>query len=177
MRSSSVPLVLLLVVLGCSRAVAHPPAPPAAAVPAAGAPPAAVASGALDPSEEITAGELASIPEPVSTSVAAANGIPAETTATVAAEQPGAAKESGSIWRVQIFASQDLAQADRVAKEASARFGEPAVIEFEGSLYKVRLGAFRSEALAQTLRERAVSGGFPGAFRMRSSEVASDARR
>jgi hypothetical protein len=145
-------------------------------VPAAGAPPAAAASGALDPSEEITAGELASIPEPVSL-VAAANEIPAETTATVAAEQAGAPQESSSIWRVQIFASQDLAQADRVAKEASARFGEPAVIEFEGSLYKVRLGAFRSEALAQTLRERAVSGGFPGAFRMRSSEVVNDVHR
>ncbi|HKW50814.1 MAG TPA: SPOR domain-containing protein, partial [Candidatus Eisenbacteria bacterium] len=74
------------------------------------------------------------------------------------------------VWRVQLFASPDLAQADRIAKEASLRFGEPSVIEFEDSLYKVRLGAFPTEALAQSLRERAVQGGFPGAFRMWSTE-------
>lgn len=72
------------------------------------------------------------------------------------------------VWRVQVFASPDLEQAERIAKDTSSRFGEPSVIEFESPLYKVRLGAFASEALAQTLRERAVREGFPGAFRMRS---------
>ena len=61
------------------------------------------------------------------------------------------------------------AQAGRIAKEASAQFGEPAAVEFEGALYKVRVRAFASEGSAQSLRERAVDAGYPGAFRMRSA--------
>ena len=78
--------------------------------------------------------------------------------------------ERRGTWRVQVFASPDLEQADRIAKEVSLRFGVPSVIEFEDSLYKVRLGGFATEALAQSLRERAVAEGFPGAFRMWSAE-------
>ena len=145
---------------------------------------------ALDPGEAITPRELASIPDPVPGRDATSAGGSATQRAAardseVTAEVPKAipsidaqrtiprSAPSGDghtwIWRVQVFASPDLTQADRIAKEASVRFGEPSVIEFEDALYKVRLGAFASEALAQTLRERAVQEGFPGAFRMRST--------
>jgi len=72
-----------------------------------------------------------------------------------------------SVWRVQIFASPMLQEADRTAKEASAKLGEPYVLEFEGTLYKVRLGAFDTEDAAKDLRERAIRLGYAGAFRMR----------
>jgi hypothetical protein len=145
---------------------------------------------ALDPDEAITPRELASIPDPVpggnptSPTANATRGASAgdtESTAELPRAVPSIDAQGASprgapagdgrtwIWRVQVFASPDLAQADRIAKEASVRFGEPSVIEFEDALYKVRLGAFASEALAQTLRERAVQEGFPGAFRMRST--------
>lgn len=200
-----------MTVLGCAHAAAKPPASSASA----GAPSRAssapgggsTAPLALDRSEEITAAELASIPDPVPAAVGA--GAAADSTAAPAAHSaatapgepqsptaqnsagagaatiggakstpdvPGGAS-SGVLWRVQIFASPDLAQAGHVAREASAKLGEPAVVEFEGSLYKVRLGAFGSEAEAQSLRERAIAAGYPGAFRMRaSSPAASDVK-
>jgi len=72
-----------------------------------------------------------------------------------------------SVWRVQIYASPALQEADRVAKDASAKLGERYVLEFEGTLYKVRLGAFDTEDAARDLRERAIRLGYAGAFRMR----------
>ncbi len=201
MRSSSLGTLALVVLTGCTAGVATPPIPAATVAPAqpstsSGGPQSATASAArsawpagLDPSEEITPKELATIPDPVpdvppaatsapaaaaSASVAATSAPAAAASASVAATsagKPGVAPENGRgwVWRVQVFASPDLAQADRIAKEAGARFGEPWVIEYEGSLYKVRLGAFATESLAQALRERAVQEGYPGAFRMRSS--------
>jgi len=157
---------------------------------------------ALDPTEAITPRELASIPDPIVGEAAPARGAPdkaaaiekiaaadseiaqarsaAPYAADTRAEHPrGAASgdERRGVWRVQVFASPDLTQADRIAKEASLRFGEPSVIEFEDSLYKVRLGAFATEALAQSLRERAVLGGFPGAFRMWNTESATSSSK
>jgi hypothetical protein len=71
-----------------------------------------------------------------------------------------------------VFATPDRALADRVSKEAAARLGTSGVIEREASLYKVRLGGFASEAEAQGLRDRAVRGGYPGAFRVWSAAPA-----
>jgi len=76
---------------------------------------------------------------------------------------------------VQVFAGPDLAQADRVAKEAARRLGVAYVIQYGEKLYKVRLGAFGSESEAQALRERAIQQGFPGAFRVRVAGEATDA--
>lgn len=210
-----------MAVLGCAHAAAKPPASAASSSSAPASSRASSASGggsaaplAPDRSEEITAAELASIPDPVpaaseaqaaadsatAATATAASGAP--TTATTAPGEPqsptpqnvagmvagttGAAKidpgapgnaSSGVLWRVQIFASPDLSQAGQVAREASAKLGEPAVVEYEGSLYKVRLGAFGSEAEAQSLRERAIAAGYPGAFRMRASgHAANDAK-
>ena len=207
---SSVRLLALLAILGCAHAAAKPPASTASS---AAAPSRASSSSgggstapsALDRSEEITAAELASIPDPVPAAAeahAAADSATAPTTAPDAGGQPqsstpqnsagagagtvGAAKvapdvpgsaSSGVLWRVQIFASPDLVQAGHVAREASAKLGESAVVEYEGSLYKVRLGAFGSEAEAQSLRDRAIAAGYPGAFRMRAPSLsANDAR-
>ena len=164
---------------------------------AGGAPVASIALSspvALDPSEAITPRELASIPDPVPAKslIGPGHGVsekaaavdseitPARPSALSSADPRadpprGTATGDGrsGIWRVQVFASPDLAEADRIAKEASLRFGAPSVIEFEDALYKVRLGAFATEALAQSLRERAIQGGFPGAFRMWSVESAT----
>lgn len=172
MRFSNLPIAALVVLLGCSRGLDQPPAAAPAPVPRS-APessreaPAnperssgASTQGKLDPSEEIAPEELASIPEPV----------PAGDDGS----EPISGATGGSIWRVQIFASPDSDQASRIGKEAAARFGEPYVVEFEGTLYKVRLGAFPREQGALALRDRAVREGFPGAFRMRSSSHVND---
>ena len=189
MRSSSLYTLALVLITGCTRAVGTPPIPPATTalpehLPARGgahrdapASPAPSAwPGGLDPSEEITPEELATIPDPIPGAPQAAATAPVVATTTVARD---VASEDGRrwVWRVQVFASPDLAQADRIAKEAETRFGEPSVIEYEGSLYKVRLGAFATESLAQALRESAVQEGYPGAFRMKSEARTSDAKK
>ena len=168
---------------GARTAPAAPAAPTAPAVPAA-------PSGRLDPSEEITPEELASIPEPVpgrsSEPVAQATGQatpgeagpePSPGGSKVTAPEPapdassatgpaGGAGSPSGVWRVQVFASPDRAQADRIGREASERLGAPYVLEREGDLVKVRLGSFAREEDAQALRERAVRNGYSGAFRV-----------
>lgn len=76
------------------------------------------------------------------------------------------ASSSSALWRVQVFASPDRAQAERVAREAAQKLGEPYVLAKDGDLVKVRLGGFTREEDAQALRERAVQSGYPGAFRV-----------
>ena len=193
-------LLLSLAALGCARSAARPPAPSRAERPAAApeapasrqalprAPAPAPAPARVAPGEVMTPEELATIPDPVPEAPTAADSAPALGTegrahdvpppADHSAKSPGEALEGpsgartagSSVWRVQIFASPDLQLADRQAKQASARFGVPASIEFEASLYKVRLGEFASEEEAQALRERAVREGYPGAFRVRQLE-------
>lgn len=199
MRFSSIGVALLVAAWGCAHTSATPPFPttpaPVSKVSSAGGAERSVSSAgaatvpvALDPTEAITARELASIPDPIPgheerSPGGGAGKAPAPSDSDVTVNPPAAVPATHPaplraatgdgrhwVWRVQVFASPDLTLATRIANEASARFGEPFVIEFEGGLYKVRLGAFASEGLAQALRERAVQGGFPGAFRMRSPE-------
>jgi hypothetical protein len=152
-----------------------------------------------DPSEVMSPEELASIPDPVPGAAApagtaaadagasrpagAASGGAAETTGAGGGTEPQTGADSSldapgggsggqsppGVWRVQVFASNERAQADRVAREASEQLGAAYVIQREGALYKVRLGAFAREVDAQSLRERALRAGFPGAFRVRTS--------
>ena len=194
-RSSSASRLVffaLLFAAGCAHTRAEPPAPSPsgrASAPRPTAPPAAQPTPLVeppakpDPSEEITPEELASIPDPIPgsasgssearkdesrSSAAADSASGAGGSGTASAPANGAATGDGRwVWRVQIYASPLLPDADRIAKDASARLDESYVIEFEGTLYKVRLGAFESEDAAQALRERAIRLGFPGAFRMR----------
>jgi cell division septation protein DedD len=130
----------------------------------------------LDPSEEITPEELATIPEPVPSETAIRQGSETEPQGASAAPGSGtvsnpswsdsvAPAPSGGVWRVQIHASENRAEAERVGRTAAGRLGVEFVIQREGSLYKVRLGGFASEAEARTLRDRAVRAGYPGAFR------------
>jgi hypothetical protein len=219
-RSSSAALRLAATLLtvsslgefGCAAPVrrGEAPSPPPAAAPAgdarAGAPGrtrdaeagpvpgrsgAKAAPGRLDPSEEITPEELASIPDPVPTppTRASASGAPSganvglkgspvppmDRAAPAGSETPSGpaggaspAQDSAWYWRVQVFASENAAEAERVAREAESRLGEVAAVVHEGSLYKVRLGRFATESGARPLRDRAVDAGYRGAFRTKT---------
>jgi hypothetical protein len=63
-------------------------------------------------------------------------------------------------WRVQLFASASMANADREAQRARQRFAEPVYVEFQPPLYKVRLGDFLTKAEAQSMATRAKAEGF-----------------
>lgn len=219
-RSSSALLLALGLIVGCAHAppetssaaptgtpssssqATAPTRTPAAPPSQAPAPGTNASAGArLDPNEEITSRELASIPDPVpgGSSDAPANApapraaavsgtgsqaLPAGGAGTSAAgsaapstgsdapaaagtPHPAAPSAKRSVWRVQIHASPALQEADRVAKDASVKLGTTYVLEYEGTLYKVRLGAFDTEDAAGDLRERAIRLGYAGAFRMR----------
>lgn len=176
-------LLAALVSSGCAhqRAPAPRSEPPAAqpapsnTTPGAGAPNTGTSDGAssgkTDPSEVITAEELATIPDPV----------PGATVEPPVEQAPPAQESTSSpppspttdgtqtewIWRVQVFASPERAQAERTAREASERLGERYVIDHDGPLYKVRLGTFSKESDAEPLKRKAVLEGYTGAFRVR----------
>ena len=191
----------LIALLGCAHAPERAPAPAPAPVPAgpggsasqatpapsAGAEPRAQAAPPrLDPSEEITPEELASIPDPVpggsspapieeaplapgAQALPQAPAPPAAAPTTPAPSPvPDAAGPTAAagVWRVQIFASPDRAQAERVGREASERLGASYVLAQDGNLVKVQLGSFTREEDAQALKERAVKSGYAGAFRV-----------
>ena len=171
-----------------SPAPQPPPAEAGSRVPS----PAPAAGGERpDPSEEITPEELASIPEPVpgpsseptpeprgAAGAAIPEAMPGADSAGAVSPAPAPAGGASrpvsttgagattAVWRVQVFASPDRAQAERIGREASERLGATYVLEREGNLVKVRLGSFAREEDAQALRERAVRNGYPGAFRV-----------
>jgi len=176
---------------GCARSSAEPPrAAPAGRSAPARMPSPTPASGTGaggsqaapterppvgDPSEEITPDELGAIPEPVPPQ-SGGNRYP-EPHATPRAPQAAPEGASGriekdseaaaSVWRVQVFATEDRDLADRTAKEASILLGARAHVAHEASHYKVRLGDYRSEQEAAPLRDLAARSGYPGAFRIR----------
>ncbi len=166
------------VLSGCAHAGAASPR-------TAAAPP-----GRLDPSEEITPEELASIPEPVpaASRAAAVSAKPAPKAPDAAAEPRSSGGEARPIepepappvaggpwvWRVQILATPERVLAERVAREAVERLGTVSRIDSEPPLFKVRLGRFASEADAQILKARAVEMGYPGAFRVKIRVAATD---
>jgi hypothetical protein len=73
-----------------------------------------------------------------------------------------------------VLATPDRVLADRVASQAEGRLGTTARVEFEGSLYKVRLGRFVSEGEAEGLRDRAIEMGYTGAFRVKILSATTD---
>jgi hypothetical protein len=132
------------------------------------------APGRLDPSEEITPEELATLPEPI-------GGTGAPNASGAAPGAPGASPGFGAsgddskapappdgLWRVQVHASESREEALRVGRAAARRLGVELFLEREGSLYKARLGSFAGEREAQALRDRAIRAGYPGAFRTRA---------
>lgn len=179
MRGISKPWIvtaLAIVIVGCAHG--RPPAAPTRPTsPGANSPSTpepdtrtsekAPSTPTLDPSEQITAEELATIPDPVP---GATEPAPTSTEAAPVVAPPigtGSVDPGSAIWRVQVFASPDRAQAERAAREASSRLGEDYVIDHESGLYKVRLGEFTTEAAAEPLKRKAVLEGYTGAFRVK----------
>jgi rare lipoprotein A len=194
---STLALAVLLAGTGCGRSGAARPTPTDPGIAKGGSSGSRPAPGTearqpgpgkastpskLDPSEEITAEELATIPEPLPAPTAAlkrSEDQPMKTVPQAPPETPsGAAQTEGtavpepvpgtSVWRVQIFASDQREEAERVGRDAAEALGAPAYVERDGALFKVRLGRFATEAEAQALRERAIRAGYPGAFRIRT---------
>ncbi|HEU5310898.1 MAG TPA: SPOR domain-containing protein [Candidatus Eisenbacteria bacterium] len=180
-RRLAAPLFLIaLLAAGCAhqRAPAprsEPPSaqpPPGTTTPGASSGSAGTSDGAptgkSDPSEVITAEELATIPDPVPGGAAEApiDPTPPARETPPSSSSPGTGTDTGWIWRVQVFASPDRVQAERTAREASERLREPYVIDHEGALYKVRLGGFAKESDAEPLKRKAVLEGYTGAFRV-----------
>jgi hypothetical protein len=187
--------VIALLLLGCAAQKPHPaenppatsPPPPAAQAPATPAPQstdepeetitpeanqrAQVTPSRLDPTEEITPQELATIPDPVP------GAPPREKAQDTSGSQSGPSGTSGgdsgagaareTPWSVQIFASEDRGEAQRVARSAADRLQMSVRVDHEPPLYKVRLGRLADEQEAQALRAQAIRAGYAGAFRVR----------
>jgi cell division septation protein DedD len=58
-------------------------------------------------------------------------------------------------WRVQIFASSSMVNADELARKARGVFTEPVYVEYEPPLYKVRIGDFLTKDDARHMMNRA----------------------
>lgn len=71
-------------------------------------------------------------------------------------------------YRVQILATSEEARAQRAADAVRSRLGEAAYVEYEGLLYKVRIGDCASWTEAERLRKRLLDAGFEGAFIVRT---------
>ena len=126
----------------------------------------------LDPTEEITPQELATIPDPVPG--APPRDRPQDGSESRSGVQGTSSGSSGAgtaqekPWSVQIFASEDRGEAQRVARTAADRLQMATRVDHEPPLYKVRVGRFADEQEAQSLRTQAIRAGFAGAFRVRA---------
>jgi cell division septation protein DedD len=67
-------------------------------------------------------------------------------------------------YRVQVFATTDPALAEARAGEMRQLFEEQVYVEFEGELFKVRVGDCTNREEAANLRRRALGLGLEGAF-------------
>lgn len=170
-------LCLVVLAAGCARSPAAPAGARVASTsaPANATPPAqepregVVRPARLDPGEEITPDELKTIPEPVP-APAEGGGVPtprAPVQASQSAPARAGAAVPGSLWRIQVFATQDRELADRTAREAAQLLHCRVYVDSEASHFKVRLGDFDSEQAAGALRDQALRAGYSGAFRIR----------
>ena len=138
---------ILLASGGCGRRTASPPVPPD--VPH------------TLPSEEeaqrIREGAPEAIPVPAGEGAAARpDSAPAAPVPDEAGTRPG--------YRVQVFATADPALAEKRAGEMRELFEEEVYVEFDGELFKVRVGDCTSRDEAANLRRRALGFGLEGAF-------------
>jgi cell division septation protein DedD len=76
----------------------------------------------------------------------------------------GTARRQHYGYRVQLFASSSEAVARQRADEFARVFAEPVYLDYEGLLYKVRVGDFVSRDEAEALRRRVAEAGYDGAF-------------
>jgi cell division septation protein DedD len=63
-------------------------------------------------------------------------------------------------WRIQVFASSSMSNADAISRKARQRFTEPVYVEFDPPLYKVRVGDFLSKEDARHMANRAKAEGY-----------------
>lgn len=73
----------------------------------------------------------------------------------LAAQVPG--------FRVQVFQSLSLVEAESHARSAAQALGVPAYVEFRAPYYRVRVGDCRTRAAGDGLLGRVVRSGYPGA--------------
>jgi cell division septation protein DedD len=91
---------------------------------------------------------------------------PAAAAAPVVVETPGTAQAVPDPetftpgWRVQIFASSSMVNADELARKARGVFTEPVYVEYEPPLYKVRVGDFLAKDDARHMMNRAKAENF-----------------
>jgi len=71
-------------------------------------------------------------------------------------------------YRIQVFASSDRAAAERVRERVVAETRLPAYIEYEDSLYKVRVGDFAERKDAAEARVK-FAGAYPGSWIVRTT--------
>ena len=67
-------------------------------------------------------------------------------------------------WRVQIFASASMVNADELARVARTRFSEPVYVEYEPPMYKVRVGDFFTKSAASSMKTRVHAEDYQDAF-------------
>lgn len=67
-------------------------------------------------------------------------------------------------YRVQLISTQDLYQAETIAKRAEAFFNLPVYVVFESPYYKVRVGDFLSDLDALGVERKARQNGYPNAW-------------
>jgi cell division septation protein DedD len=91
---------------------------------------------------------------------------PADTTQAAVAPEPAAPAEAQTRYgyRVQLFATSREDLARQRAEEYQKLFEEKVYVEYEGLLYKVRVGDCLSHEEASALRRKAVGLGHTGAF-------------
>ncbi|MBD3237401.1 MAG: hypothetical protein GF330_11895 [Candidatus Eisenbacteria bacterium] len=88
--------------------------------------------------------------------------LPPEARETDAEREPDRPQRYG--YRVQLFATSDRALAEQRAAEYREMFDAEVYVEFEGILYKVRVGDCLSRDEADALRREALGLGHEGAF-------------
>lgn len=81
-------------------------------------------------------------------------------TTRVATNTPPPTESFTPGWRVQLFASSAMTNAEELARQARESFSEAVYVEYEAPLYKVRVGDFMTKAAAKTMVTRAQAEGF-----------------
>ena len=71
-------------------------------------------------------------------------------------------------FRVQVFATQDRAKADKLQKELASKFKENIYIIFEAPNYKLRMGDFLDRDKAEILRMELAASNYPSSWILRT---------
>jgi len=79
-------------------------------------------------------------------------------------ELPAAA---GTIYRIQLFTSKNMAEANAVRDEAAKEFDAVVRVDYETPYYKVRVGRFATAQDAEAMLKRARQLGYRGAWAVR----------